>query len=178
MGLRIASRVSELQRLCSVHAARTAADGSTRGKSACRHLRNLSSALATPIYFSASGCLDSTPLNVATGNLHPAWRCKCSMWARAPVEDCFNACTGPWQYLQRIGSLRSVSASKRVHGSQRPRTLTSHSVITGGFFFVGMDWQNAPKCGPTRPCSQSSQSRNQSPLEKRSLGKDMSACRQ
>ena len=60
------------------------------------------------------------------------------MWARAPFVDSFNACTGPWQYLQRINSPRSVSASYRVHGSQRPRTLTSHSVITGGFFLLGM----------------------------------------
>jgi hypothetical protein len=36
-------------------------------------------------------------------------------------------------------SPRSVSASKRVQGSQRPRTFTSHSVITGGFFLVITD---------------------------------------
>jgi len=33
-----------------------------------------------------------------------------------------------------------------VHGSQRPRTFTSHSVITGGFFFVATD---VFRCLPT-----------------------------
>jgi hypothetical protein len=90
-------------------------------------------------YFNARGCSDSTPLNVPTGNRQPGCRCRCSMWARAPLLDSLSACTGPWQYLQRMISARSVSASKIVHGSQRPRTFTSHSVITGGFFFVATD---------------------------------------
>src|ERR1700710_2254146 len=33
-----------------------------------------------------------------------------------------------------------------VHGSQRPRTFTSHSVITGGFLFVATD---VFRCLPT-----------------------------
>ncbi len=33
-----------------------------------------------------------------------------------------------------------------VHGSQRPRTFTSHSVITGGFFLVVTD---VYRCLPT-----------------------------
>ena len=102
--------------------------------------------LRDKVYCRASGCLDSTPQNLVTGNLQPGWLCKCSMWARAPVLDSFNACTGPWQCLQRIISPRSVRASYRVHGSQRPRTLTSHSVMTGGFFLVATD---LVRCLPT-----------------------------
>ena len=34
-----------------------------------------------------------------------------------------------------------------VHGSQRPRTFTSHSVITGGFFFVATDVLDASQQG-------------------------------
>ena len=90
-------------------------------------------------YFNARGCLDSTPLKVPTGKRQPGCRCRCSMWARAPRLDSLSACTGPWQYLQRMSSPRSVRASKIVHGSQRPRTFTSHSVITGGFFFVATE---------------------------------------
>lgn len=100
--------------------------------------------VVSAVYFKANGCLDSTPQNLLTGNLHPGWPCRCSMWARAPVLDSFNACTGPRQYLQRIISPRSVRASYRVHGSQRPRTLTSHSVITGGFFLVAISGYDAP----------------------------------
>jgi len=62
--------------------------------------------------------------------------------------DSFNACTGPWQYLQRIVSPRSVSASKIVHGIQRPRTFTSHSVITGGLVFAAIA---QVRCRPTPP---------------------------
>ena len=84
--------------------------------------------------------MDSFPLNLLTGNLQPGWLCRCSMCAREPVLDSLSACTGPWQYLQRISWSRSVRASKMVQGSQRPRTLTSHSVMTGGFFLGAMDW--------------------------------------
>jgi len=38
--------------------------------------------------------------------------------------------------LQRITWSRSVSASKMVHGIHRRPTFTSHSVITGGLFFM------------------------------------------
>jgi hypothetical protein len=34
-----------------------------------------------------------------------------AMWARAPRLDSLRACTGPWQYLQRMSSVRSVRAS-------------------------------------------------------------------
>jgi hypothetical protein len=61
------------------------------------------------------------------------------MWARAPLLDSLSVCTGPWQYLQRMIWSRSVSASKMVHGSHRPPTFTSHSVITGAFFSVATD---------------------------------------
>jgi hypothetical protein len=108
-------------------------------------LQMFDNASARGVYFKASGCLDSTPQNLLTGNLQPRWLCRCSMWAREPVLDSFNACTGPWQYLQRIISPRSVRASYRVQGSQRPRTLTSHSVITGGFFLVAIGGSDAPE---------------------------------
>ena len=102
-------------------------------------LRETAVLKSASLHFKASGCLDSTPQNLLNGNLQPGWLCRCSMWARAPVQDSFNACTGPWQCLQRIISPRSVRASYKVHGSQRPRTLTSHSVITCGFVLVDID---------------------------------------